>query len=221
MIKTSELFDIDLLDENLRKLLAVEFAWQILAELDKFTAEIKDLRMGQVHSSAVIEGNVYIAESATIAPHVYIEGPAWIGDNAKVKHAAYLRGGVVLASGAEVGAKTEVKRSLFLNSAKAAHLNYVGDSILGYKVNLGAGVKLANFKTFGTNISVSNYETGLRKLGAMLADNVSIGCNAVTVPGTIIGKRSIVYNLAMVRGVVAADSIFKLRQQFEVDTRKP
>ncbi len=219
MIKTSELFDINLVDDNLQDLLDTEFAWQILAKLDSFTAEIKDLRLGKIHPTAVIEGNVHIAESAVIGPHVYIQGPAWIAENAQVKHAAYLRAGVVLASAAEVGAKTEVKRSLFLNSAKAAHLNYVGDSILGHKVNLGAGVKLANFKTFGTNIKIANYETGLRKLGAMLADNVSIGCNAVTVPGTIVGKRTIIYNLAMARGVIAADSILKLRQQFELSKR--
>ena len=220
MINTSDLFDIDLVDENLRSLLQVEFPWQVLTELDKFTAEIQDLRLGRVHPTAVVEGKVFIAKSASIGPHVYIQGPAWIAENAKVKHGACLRSGVVLAAGAEVGARTEVKRSLFLNSAKAAHLNYVGDSILGYKVNLGAGVKLANFKTFGTNINVANHETGLRKLGAMLGDHVSIGCNAVTVPGTIIGKRSIIYNLAMARGVVAADSILKLRQQFELSERR-
>ena len=221
MLYTKDLFDIKKLDERLHSLLKPEYAWEILQNIDKHLENIENRRLGFVHPSAVIEGEVFIAESANIGPHVYIQGPAWIGEGAKVKHGAYLRAGVILAPGAEVGAKTEVKRSLFLNKAKAAHLNYVGDSILGYKVNLGAGVKLANFKTFGSNISVDGHETGLRKFGAILGDEVSLGCNAVTVPGTIVGKRTIAYNLAMLRGIIAADQVVKLRQQLEYVARKP
>jgi UDP-N-acetylglucosamine diphosphorylase / glucose-1-phosphate thymidylyltransferase / UDP-N-acetylgalactosamine diphosphorylase / glucosamine-1-phosphate N-acetyltransferase / galactosamine-1-phosphate N-acetyltransferase len=157
--------------------------------------------------------------TAKIGPHAYIEGPAWIGEEVEVGHSAYIRGGVVLAPKAKVGAKTEVKRSLFLYAAKAPHLNYVGDSILGTKVNLGAGVKLANFNNMGTNIKIDGHATGLRKLGAMLGDEVTLGCNAVTVPGTIIGPRSTVYNCVMVRGVIPADSIVKLRQDLEIVTK--
>jgi len=219
MLFTNDLFSIEKVDVKLRDLLTPKLPWQILANIDEFVKKINDDRKGFIHETAVLEGNIYLAESAEIGPHVYIQGPAWIGAGAKVKHGAYLRGGVVIAPEAEVGAKTEVKRSLFLNGAKAAHLNYVGDSVLGYKVNLGAGVKLANFKTFGNNISVGGYETGLRKFGAMLGDEVSLGCNAVTVPGTIVGKRTIAYNLAMLRGVIAADKVVKLRQQLEIADR--
>ncbi len=220
MLYTEDLFDINKLDEELRKLLTPRLPWEILANIDDFVKQIDDDRRGFVHETAVLEGDIHLAASAHVGPHVYIQGPAWIAEGVKIKHGAYLRAGVILASGAEVGAKTEVKRSLFLNNAKAAHLNYVGDSVLGYKVNLGAGVKLANFKTFGSNISVEGQETGLRKFGAILGDEVSLGCNAVSVPGTIVGQRTIVYNLAMLRGVVAADKVVKLRQQLEFVDRE-
>jgi bifunctional N-acetylglucosamine-1-phosphate-uridyltransferase/glucosamine-1-phosphate-acetyltransferase GlmU-like protein len=216
MLKTKDLFSLDKLPGEIRGLLEAEYPWDILKKLDAFVATIQDQRLGKVHPTAVLEGNIYLHESATIGPHACIEGPAWIGEDAMVGHGAYVRGGVVLAPHAKVGAKTEVKRSLFLYDAKAPHLNYVGDSILGSKVNIGAGVKLANFNNMGTNIKVGSHETGLRKLGAMLGDNVSIGCNAVTVPGTMIGPRTMVYNCVMVRGVIPADSIVKLKQDLEI-----
>jgi UDP-N-acetylglucosamine diphosphorylase / glucose-1-phosphate thymidylyltransferase / UDP-N-acetylgalactosamine diphosphorylase / glucosamine-1-phosphate N-acetyltransferase / galactosamine-1-phosphate N-acetyltransferase len=216
MLRTKDLFCLDSLPDEFHSLLETEYPWEILKKLDAFVDTIQDKRLGKVHPTAVLEGNIYIHETATIGPHAFIEGPAWIGEGASVGHGAYLRGGVVLAPYAKVGAKTEVKRSLFLYDAKAPHLNYVGDSVLGAKVNIGAGVKLANFNNMGTHIKVGGHETGLRKLGAMLGDNVSLGCNAVTVPGTVIGPRSMVYNCVMVRGVIPADSIVKLKQELEI-----
>jgi UDP-N-acetylglucosamine diphosphorylase / glucose-1-phosphate thymidylyltransferase / UDP-N-acetylgalactosamine diphosphorylase / glucosamine-1-phosphate N-acetyltransferase / galactosamine-1-phosphate N-acetyltransferase len=220
MLRTKELFCLDSLPKELHGLLETEYPWEILKNLDSFVANVQDQRWGEVHPTAVLEGSIYIHETASIGPHAYIEGPAWIGEDATVGHGAYLRSGVVLAPHAKVGAKTEVKRSLFLYDAKAPHLNYVGDSILGSKVNLGAGVKLANFNNMGTNIKIEGHETGLRKLGAMLGDNVTLGCNAVTVPGTIIGARSMVYNCVMVRGVIPADSIVKLKQELEIVAKR-
>lgn len=214
-MKTADLFQTEL-PAVLQPLLAVAWPWEVLAQLDSFVAQIKDERLGQVHPTAVLDGNIYLAKGATVGPHAYIEGPAWLGDGVTVKHGAYLRAGVVLAPGASAGAKTEVKHSLFLPGATAAHLNYVGDSVLGAGVNLGAGVKLANFKTDGSNITVDGQATGLRKLGGLLGDGVSIGCNAVTVPGTVIGPNSAVYNCVMVRGTVPANSIVKLRQTQEI-----
>lgn len=219
MLVTKDLFELQNLAKEIQELTQSHYAWEILANLDAFVKTIKDDRQGKVHKTAVLEGNIFIHETAEVGPHAFIEGPAYIGENAKVKHGAYLRGGVVLANGAEVGAKTEVKRALFLNKAKAAHLNYVGDSILGTKVNLGAGVKLANFKTFGTNITIEGHETGLRKIGALIGDNSSIGCNAVTTPGTIIGQNVIAYNCAVMRGVILSNTIVKLRQDLEFSPR--
>jgi UDP-N-acetylglucosamine diphosphorylase / glucose-1-phosphate thymidylyltransferase / UDP-N-acetylgalactosamine diphosphorylase / glucosamine-1-phosphate N-acetyltransferase / galactosamine-1-phosphate N-acetyltransferase len=221
MLLTKDLFCLDKLPQELQGLLDTTYPWEVLKNLDAFTATIQDQRLGNIHPTAVLEGNIYIHPSAVVGPHAYIEGPAWIGEEAEVGHAAYIRGGVVLAPYAKVGAKTEVKRSLFLYGAKAPHLNYVGDSILGSKVNLGAGVKLANFNNMGTNIKIEGHATGLRKLGAMLGDEVTLGCNAVTVPGTIVGPRSMVYNCVMLRGVIPADSIVKLRQDLEIVIKTP
>lgn len=218
MFRTDELFDKSGLPEALAALLEPEWPWQVLACLDAFA--VADERQGSVHPSAVVAGPLYLAPGSSVGPHAYLEGPVWLGPGARVKHGAYLRGPVVLAAGAEVGAKSEVKRSLFLPGAKAAHLNYVGDSVLGAEVNLGAGVKLANFKTFGTPVSVEGMATGVRKFGAAIGDGSSLGCNAVTSPGTLIGPRTVVYNGALLRGVIPADTVVKVRQALELAPRR-
>jgi UDP-N-acetylglucosamine diphosphorylase / glucose-1-phosphate thymidylyltransferase / UDP-N-acetylgalactosamine diphosphorylase / glucosamine-1-phosphate N-acetyltransferase / galactosamine-1-phosphate N-acetyltransferase len=213
---TETLFKLEHIPEQLRPLFAVTHPWEILQKLDAFVATIQDRRMGKIHPTAVVEGNVYLHESACIGPHSYIEGPAWIGEDVVVGHVVYLRAGVVLAPHAKVGHATEVKRSLFLESAAAPHLNYVGDSILGRKVNIGAGVKLANFNNMGTAIKITGHSTGLRKLGAILGDEVTLGCNVATAPGTIVGARTMVYQGATLRGVIPENSIVKLRSELEI-----
>ena len=219
MLTTAELFDLTSLSEPLRALLEAEWPWEVLARLDDFFINVDDERKGTIHPTAVLEGKIYMAETACIGPHAYVKGPVWLGENAEVGHGAYLRGTVLLAQGAKVMHSCEAKRSLFLPGAKAAHFNYVGDSLLGSEVNLGAGVKLANFKTFGNEIKVDGQATGLRKFGAAIGDGVALGCNAVTSPGTVIGPRSIVYNGAMVRGVVPADTVVKTRPSTEFAPR--
>jgi UDP-N-acetylglucosamine diphosphorylase / glucose-1-phosphate thymidylyltransferase / UDP-N-acetylgalactosamine diphosphorylase / glucosamine-1-phosphate N-acetyltransferase / galactosamine-1-phosphate N-acetyltransferase len=216
MLLTSDLYSLKCVPENLRALFNVTYPWEILQCLDDFTATIQDYRAGKIHPTAVVEGKVYLHETASIGPQAYVEGPAWIGEGAQVGHGAYVRGGVVLAPKAKVGHATEVKRSLFLEGAAAPHLNYVGDSVLGRKVNIGAGVKLANFNNMGTTIKIEGQSTGLRKLGAMLGDEVTLGCNAATAPGTIVGARTMVYQGAMLRGVIPADSIVKMRPTLEI-----
>jgi UDP-N-acetylglucosamine diphosphorylase / glucose-1-phosphate thymidylyltransferase / UDP-N-acetylgalactosamine diphosphorylase / glucosamine-1-phosphate N-acetyltransferase / galactosamine-1-phosphate N-acetyltransferase len=220
MLLTKELFALECVPEMLRPLLEVTYPWEVLKNLDDFVATVSDHRAGDIHPTAVLEGNVYVHESASIGPHTYIEGPAWIGEDVYVGHAVYLRSGVVLASGAKVGHSTEVKRSLFLDGAAAPHLNYVGDSVLGRKVNIGAGVKLANFNNMGTTIKVAGQSTGLRKLGAMLGDEVTLGCNVATAPGTIVGARTMVYQGAMLRGIVPANSVVKMRPALEIVPRQ-
>ena len=217
---TSDLFDPTDLPDALQALLDVPQPWEVLARLDAFLQGFGDQRAGTVHPTAVVSGALYLHETATVGPHTLLEGPVWLGAGATVKHGAYLRGPVVLAPGAVVGPKTEVKRSLFLPHAKAAHLNYVGDSVLGTNVNLGAGVKLANFKTFGDEIRVGGVATGLRKFGAALGDHVSVGCNAVTAPGTVVGARSLVYSGATLRGVLPADVVVKVTSNIEIVPRR-
>ena len=161
----------------------------------------RDLR-GEVHPTAVLEGAIYLAEGATVGPHAYIKGPVWIGEGAEVGHGAYVRNHAVLGPHTKVGHASEVKRSLLLEGAKAPHFNYVGDAVLGRGVNLGAGVKLANLKAVDGTVEVGETDTGLRKFSAAVGDEVSIGCNAVLSPGTLIGPRTVVYNGAMfTRGV--------------------
>lgn len=210
MLKTAELFDLARVPEALRGLLDVEHPWEVLALLDRFGESVLDQReAGSVHPSAVVEGPLYLEEGAEVGPFAYLTGPVYLAAGAKVGHAAYIRGPVVLGPGAHVMHASEVKRSVLLGGAKAPHFNYVGDSVVGHDVNLGAGVKLANFKTMGTEITVEGTRTGLRKFGSALGDGVSIGCNAVLSPGTLVGKRSIIYNLASVRGVVPAHTVVK------------
>lgn len=210
MLTTAELFELERVPQALRALLDVEDPWQVLALLDRFGDGVKDMRgPGTVHPSAVIDGPLFMEEGAEVGPCAYLTGPVYLAAGAKVGHAARLRGPVVLGPGAHVMHASEVKRSVLLGGARAPHFNYVGDSVIGHDVNLGAGVKLANFKTMGTPIAVAGRSTGLRKFGAALGDGVSIGCNAVLSPGTLVGKRTVIYNLAPVRGVVPADTIVK------------
>lgn len=213
MFRTAELFDLTQLPPDLRDLLETEHPWEILARLDAFALSIPAQVLGTVHPTAVLTGNVFVAAGAKVGPHALIEGPAWLGSGAVVGHGAYLRGNVVLAPKAKVGHATEVKRSVFLPGAAAAHFNYVGDSVLGSRVNLGAGVKLANFRALAGTVKVAGFDTGLRKFGAALGDDVSLGCNGVTAPGTVIGPRTVAYHGAMLRGLYPADTVLKLRQE--------
>ena len=215
MVKTAELFDLARVPGELRKLLEVEQPWEVLARLDDFGAALVGRQGGNVHPTAIVKGALVMEEGAEIGPYAYLEGPVYMAAGAIIGHAAYLRGPVALGPGAKVMHASEVKRSLLLGGAKAPHFNYVGDSIVGHDVNLGAGVKLANFKAFGDEVKVGSEGTGLRKFGAAIGDGVSVGCNAVLSPGTVIGKGAVVYHGATVRGLVGPRTVVKLRQSQE------
>ncbi|MEJ2290593.1 MAG: hypothetical protein P8Y13_04800 [Deinococcales bacterium] len=215
MPSTGELFDLERVPEPLRGLLDVALPWEVLARLDAFAATMPTAEQGRVHPTAIVEGPLFLGEGATIGPFAYLEGPVYLAPGARVGHAAYLRGPVVLGPDARVLHASEVKRSVLLGGARAPHFNYVGDSIVGHDVNLGAGVKLANFKSTRDEVKVDGRGIGLRKFGAALGDGVSIGCNAVLAPGTVVGRGTIIYNGAMVRGVVPAHRVIKLRQTQE------
>ena len=150
-------------------------------------------------------GRVAVHQSATIEPGAHLIGPCLIGPNATVRHAAYVRSWTWACEGSIIGHATEVKHSLLLPGAKAPHFNYVGDSILGPGVNLGAGVKLSNLRHDGGEVHVwlggERVGTGLRKFGAVLGDDVQVGCNAVTNPGCVLGPASSVDPNATVSGV--------------------
>jgi NDP-sugar pyrophosphorylase family protein len=154
---------------------------------------------------------------------VMIKGPAIIGKNCQIRHNAYLREHVIIGDNCVVGNSTEVKNALFFNNAQAPHFNYVGESILGHKAHLGAGVILSNFKMVAGNISVDmggkSFDTGLRKFGALLGDHAEVGCNCVLSPGSVVGRGSIIYPGVVWRGTLSADRIVKNRSGQEVVTR--
>lgn len=157
--------------------------------------------------------NIWVAKSAKVAPTAYLNGPLIIDEEAEIRHCAFIRGNAIVGAGSVVGNSTELKNVVIFNSVQVPHYNYVGDSILGYKSHMGAGSITSNVKSDKTLVVVKNgaeeIETGLKKFGAMLGDHVEVGCNSVLNPGTVIGRNTNIYPLSMVRGVVAADSIYK------------
>lgn len=159
-------------------------------------------------------GDVYLGEGTVVEPGAYIEGPAILGRNCEVKHVAYLRENVILGDNCKIGHASEVKNSIFLPGATVAHLNYVGDSLLGRDVNLAAGVIVANFRLDQKPIKVRvggehTLETNLTKFGAVVGDGCRVGVNSILNPGTILGKNSSVYPLAGVKGYHPAGSIVR------------
>jgi bifunctional N-acetylglucosamine-1-phosphate-uridyltransferase/glucosamine-1-phosphate-acetyltransferase GlmU-like protein len=152
----------------------------------------------------LLNDQIIIGSGTIIEPGVFIKGPAIIGNHSEIRQGAYIRGDCIVGNGCVVGHTTEMKGSIMLDGAKAAHFAYVGDSILGKDVNLGAGTKLANLKMIAGSIVVTadkkRYDTGRRKLGAILGDRTETGCNSVTSPGTLMGPSSIVYSGVSVPG---------------------
>lgn len=157
--------------------------------------------------------DIWIAKSAKIAPTAAIYGPAIIGKDAEIRHCAFIRGNVIVGEGAVVGNSTELKNSILFNRVQVPHFNYVGDSILGFRSHMGAGVITSNVKSDKTLVKVSFHEerleTGLKKFGVILGDYVEVGCNTVFNPGTVIGRNTNIYPLSMVRGYVPEKSIYK------------
>lgn len=169
----------------------------------------------------LVGAGIVIEEGVSIAPNVVLEGPIFLGGGSSIRPGASIRGGCWIGPGCVVGASTELKRVILFDRAKAPHLNYVGDSILGADVNLGAGTILSNFRHDGRVITIPSptgpIETGRRKLGAVVGDGASTGCNCVLNPGVVLGARTRLYTGVQLRaGLWPADSLVKLRQELEV-----
>ena len=156
---------------------------------------------------------VWVHKTAKVAPTAYLGAPCIIGPETEVRHCAFVRGSALVGAGCVVGNSVELKNVILFDKVQTPHYNYVGDSILGYKSHMGAGSITSNVKSDKTLVTVRGMgeaiETGLKKMGAMLGDNVEVGCNSVLNPGTVIGRNSNVYPLSSVRGVVPAGSIHK------------
>ena len=210
MYTTKNLFDLDntIAKKYLEK---YEYPWEALPDIKNFILElIKDLDRNEFKE---IKENVWVHNSVSIAPSALIEGPAIICKDSEIRHCAYIRGNAIIGEGCVIGNSCEVKNAVIFNKSQVPHFNYVGDSILGYHAHMGAGSIVSNLKSDGKNIIVKDgdekMETGLRKFGAIVGDNVEIGCNSVLNPGTVVGKNSNVYPLARVRGLVPSNSIYK------------
>lgn len=160
-----------------------------------------------------IKENVWVSKEAVIANSALIAGPTIICKGTEIRHCAFIRGSVIVGENCVVGNSTELKNAILFNNVQVPHFNYIGDSILGFKAHFGAGSIVSNVKSDKSNVSVlingNKTDTGLRKFGAIVADYVEIGCNAVLNPGTIIGRNSNVYPTSMVRGVIGENMIFK------------
>ena len=179
---------------------------------DATKGELKVFRNGKelvgasvLYCGAVLfDSDIYIGEGTVVEPGALIKGPSIIGNHTEVRQGAYVRGNCIIGDRCVVGHTTEVKHSIMLDDAKAGHFAYIGDSILGNHVNLGAGTKLANLKMVDVEMRLKVeekvYETGLKKLGAILGDYTETGCNSVTSPGTLLGKASLVYPCVNIPG---------------------
>lgn len=189
----------------------VSYPWEVLPKIHDFIIELGSTLSEEEYD--LVGEHVWIAKSAQVAPTAYINGPAIIGKQAEIRHCAFIRGNAIVGEGAVVGNSTELKNVILFNKVQVPHYNYVGDSILGYRSHMGAGAITSNVKSDKTLVSVktseSVIETGLKKFGAMVGDNVEIGCQSVLNPGTVVGKNTNIYPLSMVRSFVPANSIYK------------
>ena len=212
--KIKNLYDLD--NTIAKELLeSVKYPWEALAKINDFILKIGPTLDKEKYEK--VGEDVWIAKSATVAPTAYIKGPAIIGENAEIRHCAFIRGKAIVGENAVVGNSTELKNVILFNRVQVPHYNYVGDSILGYKSHMGAGSITSNVKSDKKLVVVKDgiekIETGIKKFGAMLGDNVEIGCGSVLNPGTVVGRNTNIYPLSSVRGVVPENSIYKNKNE--------
>jgi NDP-sugar pyrophosphorylase family protein len=224
MFTPAELFDLSQ-TEHAALFEGCQFAWEALGRIAGYLkAHLQPGLHNRCDGVAYIGEQVFVGEGTVIEDGVMIKGPAIIGRNCEIRHNAYLRENVLVGDNCVIGNSCEVKNALFFNRAGAPHFNYVGDSILGFKAHLGAGVKISNVRVVPGNVRVEvegkSVDTGLRKFGALLGDHCEIGCNAVLNPGSIIGRGSVVYPNTNWRGVLPGNMIAKNKGGQEIVPRQ-
>lgn len=207
-VKTADLYDckVPYLTELFQ---SSEYPWDMLSKIKDLC---KKLIEDGIEGFTEIQPGVLVGEGVTIAPTATIIAPAIIGPNTEVRPGAYLRGNVITGSNCVLGNSSEFKNCILLDKVQCPHYNYVGDSILGNKAHTGAGSICSNLKSDGKAVVIhgdTNIETGLRKIGGILADGADIGCGCVINPGTVIGKNTSSYPLNALRGVYPANCIIK------------
>lgn len=188
-----------------------EYPWEVLPMIGEFIKKIGVTLSKDEYEK--VGDNIWIAKTAIVASSAEIKGPAIIGKNAEIRHCAFIRGNAIVGESAVVGNSTELKNVILFNKVQVPHYNYVGDSILGYKSHMGAGSIASNLKSDKSLVTIhykgNNIETHIKKMGTILGDEVEVGCGSVLNPGTIIGKKTNIYPLSMVRGFIPAESIYK------------
>lgn len=224
MFKPADLFDLSQ-TEHAALFEGCEFAWDALKRLkDYIDANVRPGCHNSCEGVAFIGKNVFIGEGTVVEDGVMIKGPAIIGRNCQIRHNAYFREHVIVGDNCVVGNSCELKGALLFNNSQVPHFNYVGDSIIGHKAHLGAGAILSNVKSLKGNVAIQHegkaIDTGLRKFGALVGDGVEIGCNTVLNPGSIIGRKSVIYPGVNWRGVLAPNSIAKNKAAVEVVPRR-
>ncbi|MEM7601784.1 MAG: UDP-N-acetylglucosamine diphosphorylase [Verrucomicrobiota bacterium] len=205
-----------------------EPVWSPLSKIGDYLEDLLqrvrgDLILGEVDDRAVVGDRVYIAPGAVVEANAIIKGPAWIGAGSAVRSGAYVREKVIVGDHCTLGNSSEFKNCLLFNGCEVPHFNYVGDSILGYKAHLGAGVICSNVRLDRENVRIrtpeAHLDTGLRKFGAIVGDHTEVGCNSVLSPGTILGRECILYPLTSWQGILGDRQIVKTQSPSEVVAR--
>ena len=210
MYTTKNLLDLShsICGEYLKK---YEYPWEALPEIKHMILELQK-NLNKEEYNEIKEG-VFVHKTATVAPTACLIGPAIIGAGTEIRHCAFIRENVIVGDGCVIGNSCEAKNVIIFDKTQVPHFNYVGDSIMGYHSHMGAGSIVSNLKSDGSNVVVRSgeqkQETHLRKFGAIIGDNVEIGCNSVLNPGTVVGRNSNIYPLSRVRGQVPENSIYK------------
>lgn len=198
----------------------VSYVWEPLNRISDYLKNYSYSIEGEVSDQAYLINpeTIAIGEGSIVEPGAYIKGPCIIGKNSVVRHGAYIRGNCIIGDRCVVGHATELKNVIMLNDAHAAHFAYVGDSILGNRVNLGAGTKCANLKLDNGSVTIyahgEKIDTGMRKFGAVFGDDSQTGCNSVTNPGTLFGKKSLCYPCVSVGRLIPAEHVVKSSLEF-------
>lgn len=205
-LKTTSLFDIEhtILKNHLAK---IDYAYQIIEKIPGLiNALYKELDPNEYD---FYPNNVAISKGARVDKSARIEKNTIICADAEIRHCAYIRKNALIGNGCVIGNSSEIKNAIIFDYAQIPHFNYVGDSVVGYKAHLGAGVILSNLRSDKRNVKIGNTDTGLRKFGSLIGDGCEIGCGCVLNPGTVVGKRSTIYPLSSIRGIIYANTILK------------
>ena len=200
--------------------------WDALKQIPTYLQfRLKPGIHGRIIGKPFISAAVYIGKGTIIEQGAMIKGPAWIGENCEIRNGAYIRENVIVGNGCVLGNSCEFKNSILFDEAQVPHFNYVGDSIIGHKGHLGAGVILSNVKLDHSEITLVGPDgelipTGLRKFGAIVGDRAEVGCNSVLSPGSVIGRDTVIYPGSQWRGIAPEGSVIKHKQAFEIVPRR-